>query len=103
MIFFFVFMKQDKTYQWPALPKFTKADMHNQAAALAHLPVNDNVLFGELWANHIRADLINVEEGVFKHWHAGRIVLVGDAAHKVSNLTMKATLRKEVHLLSFQK
>jgi 2-polyprenyl-6-methoxyphenol hydroxylase-like FAD-dependent oxidoreductase len=101
MIFFFVFIKQDKTYQWPALPKFTKTDMHNQAAALAHLPVNDNVLFGEIWANKIRADLINVEEGVFKHWHSGRIVLVGDAAHKVSNRTINMTPGERKHLLIF--
>jgi hypothetical protein len=93
MTFFFVFIKQDKTYHWPSLPKFTKDDMEKQAAALAHLPLNEEVVFGDIWANKIRADLINVEEGVFEHWHSDRIVLVGDAAHKVSNYFQSLTKR----------
>ncbi|KAK8102443.1 hypothetical protein PG984_015589 [Apiospora sp. TS-2023a] len=84
MIFFFVFIKHDRTYHWPEFPRYTKDDADMCAASLAALPVNDNVLFGDIWANRIRGELINVEEVVFQHWHAGRIVLVGDAAHKVT-------------------
>ncbi|KID93459.1 FAD binding domain protein, partial [Metarhizium majus ARSEF 297] len=84
MIFFFVFIKQDKTYHWPAFPKYTKGDINMQATSLALLLVNDTVLFRDIWAKRIRADLVNVEEGIFQHWHSGRIVLVGDAARKLT-------------------
>lgn len=85
MIFFFVFIKHDRTYRWPDFPKYTPRDIDTQAASLAALPVNDKVLFGDIWAKKLRVDLANVEEGVFQHWHSGRIVLVGDAAHKASS------------------
>lgn len=42
-----------------------------------------NKVFGELWKNRIRAHLIGLQEGLFDHWSFGRIVLVGDSAHKV--------------------
>lgn len=82
--FFFVFIRLDKTYHWPAFPRYTAEDVEREAARVADLPINDTVLFGELWARRLRGELVNLEEGVFAHWHAGRVVLAGDAAHKVS-------------------
>lgn len=84
--FFFVFIKLDKTYHWPAFPKYTAEDVDRQANAIADLPINDQLLFGELWSKRLRGEMVNIEEGVFKHWHSGRIVLAGDAAHKVCPL-----------------
>lgn len=48
MIFFFVFIKQDKTYHWPAFPRYTKGDIDMEATPLATLPVNDTVIFGDI-------------------------------------------------------
>jgi hypothetical protein len=47
--------------------------------------MNDKITFGDYWKNMLWAHLAPLEEGVFKQWHGGRIVLVGDAVHKVSN------------------
>jgi FAD dependent monooxygenase len=48
------------------------------------MPITENITFGDLWKTKTRHGLIAIEEGVLDKWHAGRIVLVGDAAHKVS-------------------
>ncbi|KAJ6153527.1 hypothetical protein N7470_006486 [Penicillium chermesinum] len=82
LIFYFVFIKLGQTYRWPSLPTYTAEDMHAEAAKIAALPINDNLTFGQIWKKRLRGDLINIEEGVFKHWHSNRIVLLGDAAHK---------------------
>ncbi|KAJ5694682.1 hypothetical protein N7536_005094 [Penicillium majusculum] len=82
LIFYFVFIKLGQTYRWPSLPTYTAEDMHAEAAKIATLPINDNLTFGQIWEKRLRGDLINIEEGVFKHWHSNRIVLLGDAAHK---------------------
>ena len=81
--FFFIFIRLDKTYHWPAFPKYAPEDVETEAAKLADLPINDQLLFGELWAKRYRGEMVNLEEGIFKHWHSGRVVLAGDAAHKV--------------------
>ncbi|ORY03474.1 hypothetical protein BCR34DRAFT_617773 [Clohesyomyces aquaticus] len=82
LTFFFVFKKLDQTHYWPNFPKYSRKDIETEASLLVDLHVNDDVLFGEIWNNRLRGDLINVEEGIFQHWHSGRSVLVGDSAHK---------------------
>jgi FAD dependent monooxygenase len=44
----------------------------------------DKIKLSDLWAARKRATLVNLEEGTISQWHAGRIVVIGDAAHKVS-------------------
>ncbi|KAG5766645.1 hypothetical protein H9Q72_005309 [Fusarium xylarioides] len=44
----------------------------------------DTVVFGELWKRRLKAQMISLEEGVLEHWTSGRIVLAGDAVHKVT-------------------
>lgn len=43
----------------------------------------ENLTFEALWKNKTRVGLLNIEEGILEKWHSGRIVLVGDSAHKV--------------------
>ena len=57
-------------------------------------PVSENgaINFGDLWRTRKRAKLVDLEEGVLDKWHyGGRVVLVGDSAHKMtSNLALGA-------------
>jgi hypothetical protein len=82
-IFWFLYVKLDRPTYWPHRTKYTESDAEDLANEFADHPVSKNLLFGELWKKRIRATLASLEEGVFEHWHSGRIVLVGDAAHKV--------------------
>lgn len=101
LIFYFVFIKLGQTYRWPSLPTYTVEDMHAEAAKIATLPINDNLTFGQIWEKRLRGDLINIEEGVFKHWHSNRIVLLGDAAHKVSNVFLPYQFPPQVLLCMY--
>ncbi|KAH8657759.1 hypothetical protein BX600DRAFT_499833 [Xylariales sp. PMI_506] len=42
------------------------------------------VVFGDLWETREQAILANLEEGVLKRWAKGRVVLLGDAVHKMT-------------------
>jgi hypothetical protein len=75
--FWFVFFRNAERRYWPSSPRWTQAD------ELADCPISDTQMFGELYKSRIRGELVNVEEGLFKHMYFGRIVLAGDAVHKV--------------------
>lgn len=82
-VFFFVFFRLPRPVTWPTQQRFSSADADEAAARVADHPLSESMVFGELWARRIRGSLIPVEEGILKHWHFGRIVLAGDAVHKV--------------------
>jgi len=83
-VFFFVIFRLDKAYTWPKREHFTDKDADALAESIADRPVCDSLVFGEVWKRRIRSSVIALEEGVMEHWHHGRIALVGDSAHKVS-------------------
>lgn len=60
-------------------------DAERLATRVKDHPVSDSLLFGEVWNSRTRAQLVSLEEGVLKHWHSGRMVLAGDAVHKVDS------------------
>ena len=60
-------------------------DAERLAEKVKDHPVSDSLLFGEVWDSRTRAQLVSIEEGVFKHWYSGRMVLAGDSAHKVDS------------------
>lgn len=47
------------------------------------IPVAENVTFGDLWRKKYAGGAANFDEGVLRWWHWNRMVLIGDAAHKV--------------------
>jgi hypothetical protein len=81
--FWFVFFKAEKPYSQYTRPKWTNSDAEKAALLLLEHPITENVVFGELWAKRYRAQMIDIEEGVLSVWHHKRIVLAGDAVHKV--------------------
>ena len=68
---------------WPERRTFTKEDAEREAAKIAAVPVTQGVSFGNIWRDRTRGYLCSLEEGVFDYWYSGRMVLVGDSAHKV--------------------
>ena len=53
------------------------------------IPVTKELTFGDLWSTKIVGGKANFDEGVLSWWHWGRMVLVGDAAHKVRPFLIK--------------
>lgn len=74
----------DRKYIWPDVPRFSRQD--GEALALRHLndSLTDKVTFGDIWKERETFTLLPMEEGFVKHWHWGRIAVLGDAAHKVN-------------------
>jgi 2-polyprenyl-6-methoxyphenol hydroxylase-like FAD-dependent oxidoreductase len=87
--FFYVRMERTTTGR----TRHTDEDMHALAEEHLNHPVAENgiVTFGDLWRTRKRAKLVDLEEGLLEKWHSRRVVLVGDAAHKMaSNLALGA-------------
>ncbi|KAH9904416.1 FAD/NAD(P)-binding domain-containing protein [Xylariomycetidae sp. FL2044] len=68
--------------------RFTDAETEEMARAFADVPVYPGVRFRELWPARDRATtrLVLQQEGFAERWHNGRVVLVGDAAHKMTSV-----------------
>lgn len=75
---------KDKYSQPPKRFKATDGDMEEVAKRFADVRLNEHIKFNDLWETRTRVGLLTIEEGVLSQWHAGRIALVGDSAHKVS-------------------
>lgn len=60
-----------------------QSDADDAAKAWFQFPVAEGVTFGDLWNKKTAGGKVNFDEGVLQWWHWGRMVLVGDAAHKV--------------------
>lgn len=93
---------KDKYNQPPKRYKATDQDMEGVANRFSDLALNEIVRFRDLWETKTRAGLLTIEEGVLSQWHAGRIVLVGDSAHKVSPSCDHSCLNQAATVLSFE-
>lgn len=98
-VYFFVIFRLDDPFTWPHRKRYTDADAEALAALVADKPVTDTLLFGEVWKRRTRAAALSLEEYVLEHWHHGRIVLAGDAAHKVStSIILLASTARTAHV-----
>lgn len=64
--------------------KYTQEQADQFAEAYTDFYFTPELKFGDLWKARKHATLVNLEEGVAKTWHWNRVVLMGDAAHKVT-------------------
>ncbi|RAK89719.1 FAD/NAD(P)-binding domain-containing protein [Aspergillus costaricaensis CBS 115574] len=79
-----VSIRTDQEYPWPTKVRYNSQDIDTTAASLMSSAVTETLLFGELWHARIQATLVPLQEGIMEHWSSGRIVLVGDSAHKMT-------------------
>ena len=82
-VFWFLFEKLDKVYKLPNIPKFTVEDGRKIAEKRLEDPVTEDIKFGEIWDRTTSYVTVPMEEGCFEHWHYKRMIVIGDAAHKV--------------------
>ena len=88
--YWFVFTTLDHTvpYNRQSHTRFTAADQEALVAKVGTCKVTEGVTFDDIYAHRRTAVMTPLEEGVVKQWYSQRMVLVGDAAHKV-RLPMK--------------
>jgi 2-polyprenyl-6-methoxyphenol hydroxylase-like FAD-dependent oxidoreductase len=63
---------------------YTDEDVDALAAEFAEFPLTRTVKVKDVWPLMLGAGLTNLDEGIAKHWSFGRIVLTGDACHKMT-------------------
>ncbi|XXH00682.1 hypothetical protein Hte_007032 [Hypoxylon texense] len=83
-VFWFAFFRLPNTLVWPERGHYTDQEARELAASIADHPITETAKFGDLWDSRERGALIPIEEGLLDRWHFDRIVLAGDAAHKVT-------------------
>ncbi|KAH7309685.1 FAD dependent oxidoreductase domain-containing protein [Stachybotrys elegans] len=77
-------MKDGQMSQYSNRMRFTDEDVETQANKLLDYRISDTLVFGDIWKTRIRGQLVSLEEGILSQWSFGRIVLCGDATHKVT-------------------
>jgi len=79
---FFMFSRLDKPTQ--ERKDYTEEDKEAYATELAELPMGPGLKFKDIWHTRYSAGMSNLDEGVLDHWSWNRVVLMGDAVHKVT-------------------
>jgi 2-polyprenyl-6-methoxyphenol hydroxylase-like FAD-dependent oxidoreductase len=74
---------KDEYSQPPKRFQPDKKEQDEIARRFKDLKITENITFGHLYKSKTHSGILNIEEGILEKWHAGRIVLVGDSAHKV--------------------
>ncbi|KAH7014741.1 flavoprotein monooxygenase [Ilyonectria destructans] len=63
---------------------YTDQDIEALSKEFAEFPLIPTVKVKDVWPHMSGAGLTDLHEGIVKHWSLGRIVLVGDACHKLT-------------------
>ncbi|KAI0202112.1 FAD/NAD(P)-binding domain-containing protein [Astrocystis sublimbata] len=78
----------------PANKRFTNVDMDRFVEEMSDITVFPGIKLKEVWPQREQgsAVLLPQEEGVAGKWYHGRIVLLGDAAHKMTSVNGQGAL-----------
>jgi 2-polyprenyl-6-methoxyphenol hydroxylase-like FAD-dependent oxidoreductase len=82
-IYWFVFVRLPEVKYGKDIPRYTQEDEVAFAKKHADMPVTDKVRFGDVFSRRISSALTPIHEVVFQRWFFRRILIFGDAAHKV--------------------
>ncbi|KAI1411825.1 putative dehydrogenase [Hypoxylon sp. FL1857] len=68
--------------------KYSDQELEEEARSASEINLLPGVKLKDIWAITERGDaaLVNLEEGIINKWYHGRIVLLGDAVHKMTNI-----------------
>lgn len=77
-----------KELQGSEIPRFTEADRDEYVEEHRNGLIQNHVKFGDLYRNRVRsAAYVPLQEYALQNWHFGRIILLGDTAHKPHPVT----------------
>lgn len=79
-----LFVPNEKPIPGPDGRRYTEEDEQKMVKTYSNDPVVEGVSLGDFYKRKTRSIMLTLEEGVLKQWYGGRIVLLGDTAHKVS-------------------
>ena len=95
--FWFLILKHCKKHYAPQIPRYSAEDAEAAILENKDLHVTTRTTIAELWAHRTKFTMVSLEEAVFERWHEGRLVLLGDAVHKVTPNGEWAIFQKSLH------
>ncbi|KAH7056950.1 hypothetical protein B0J12DRAFT_737782 [Macrophomina phaseolina] len=82
-IFWFTMEDLKKTIPYGQTPRYSDADIDAAFAKVASARIAADVTFADVFSKRCAAVMTALQEGVAARWFAGRMALMGDAAHKM--------------------
>ena len=82
-VFWFLIWKLDRTYAYHEAPRYTTADAITFCEGRLQTEVKPGVPFARLWEKRQVINMLPLQEGLLQTWSHGRVVCIGDSAHKV--------------------
>lgn len=84
LVYWFLFVQNQESHNTlhETIPRYTEKEMEDIAERFRNTPVTETIAFGALWDSRTTATLTALPEFVHSKWHFGRVVTIGDAAHK---------------------
>ena len=99
-VYWFVIQKLDQKYTYPNSPRFKATDIAPALHPLREVQLTPTVTFQMVWENAITVSMTALEENIFQKWHYGRMVLIGDSAHKVRTIAVIGSNPKKIQIES---
>ena len=89
LVFWFLFVKSSTPTRTPNCPRFTHDDAQALIDQYGGAQLGPGYTVRDLWEARVKATMVPLEEGVIQKWSHGRVVLMGDAVHKVSAMPLR--------------
>ena len=85
-VYWFLYRRLSRTFKLGEIPRFSSSDADKLAAEHADLAIlpKGAVTVGDLYKNKTSSTLVSIEEAAYEHWSWGRMVCLGDSAHKMT-------------------
>ncbi|KAL1983805.1 hypothetical protein VTN96DRAFT_9891 [Rasamsonia emersonii] len=86
-VFWFHFFNIGQRVYSPNIPRYTKDDQTRRLKEHENDPIMPGLTFGDLVRNRVTSNMTALPEYAYEKWSYGRIITIGDAAHKFEPIT----------------
>ncbi|PWY78348.1 FAD/NAD(P)-binding domain-containing protein [Aspergillus heteromorphus CBS 117.55] len=86
-VYWFIMMKMAQAVHGSEIPRFTEEDKERAIREHWNDPITPDVRLSDLYRARLRVIYTPIPEFVYKKWHVGRMITIGDACHKVLPIT----------------
>lgn len=82
-LYWFMFKELETPLEYGTRRRFDDKDVEAAYALVSHTKVTEGVKFSDIYKHTEYRIILPIEQGICETWHAKRMFLLGDAAHKV--------------------
>lgn len=81
--YWFLFNKLSEAEYGDGIVRYTAEDEAAMVKKFSHLKITETITFGQIYEKRLASTLTSLHDFIFKKWYHGRMILIGDSAHKV--------------------